>query len=194
MAAQHIKVGTDLDSARGPPEGSSTDDGNAAERVQGLPCLSTHQGQAQFGCQPIIIFGERWEGGRSTLSHLTTRQQRTNSTLPARPTLTGSGGLHYLSAARHNTLLDNAFAASRRIIFDGRQQEGRNEVYGRTRRGWEGYCEHVGFSADPYLALLSVDKQELFLRAFLNFYRVTNWDTSGRLDGTCKVSVVASTL
>ena len=90
-------------------------------------------------------------------------------------------------------MLGNASASSRRIIFDGRQ-EGSNEVYDRTWRRWEGYCEHVGYAGDNYLTLLSVDEQELFLRAFLDFYRMANWDTHGRPAGTRKEPVVASTL
>ncbi|KAI2498100.1 hypothetical protein MHU86_16410 [Fragilaria crotonensis] len=104
----------------------------------------------------------------------------------------GSGGLRHLSAAGRNTLLDNASASNRRIIFDGRQES--NETYDRTWRRWEGFCEHAGYNSDPYLALLSVDEQQLVIRAFLNFYRVANWDPNGRPDGTRKVPVVASTL
>ena len=42
--------------------------------------------------------------------------------------------------------------------------------------------------------MLSVDEQELFLRGFLNFYRVADWDPHGRPTGTRKEPVVASTL
>ena len=89
--------------------------------------------------------------------------------------------------------MDHASASSRQIIFDGRQ-EGSNEVHDRTWRRWEGYCKHVGYNGDPHLTLLSVNEQELLLRAFLDFYRVVEWNTHGRPTGTRKVPVVASTL
>ena len=108
---------------------------------------------------------------------------------------TGAGELRHLSAAGRDSMLDNASASSRRIIFDGRQQEGSNKVFDRTWWRWEGYCEHVGYIGDNYLTMLSVDEQELFLRAFLDFYRIPNWDPHhGRPAGTHKEPVVASIL
>ena len=67
-------------------------------------------------------------------------------------------------------------------------------MFDRTWRCWEGYCEHVGYNGDLCLALLSIDEQELFLRAFLDFYRDTNWDAHGRPAGTRKSPMVAGTL
>jgi hypothetical protein len=52
----------------------------------------------------------------------------------------------------------------------------------------------VGYDDDPCLTLLSDDERDLFIRAFLNFYRTANWETDGRPAGTRRDAVVASTL
>ena len=118
-------------------------------------------------------------------------ERQTNRAFLNLVTIPGTGELCHLSAARNNSILDNASSSSRRIVFDGRQ-EGSNEVYDRTWRQCWGYCEHIGYSSDPYLTLLSIDKQELFLRAFLDFYRSFNWDAHGKPSGSCQVPVIKS--
>ncbi|KAI2507378.1 hypothetical protein MHU86_7098 [Fragilaria crotonensis] len=104
-----------------------------------------------------------------------------------------SGNLRHLATPDRDIILDNASAASRRVIFDSRQ-ESSNESYDRTWRRWRGYCNHVGYPTDTCLTLLSDNERELFLRAFLNFYRTSNWNSDGRPTGTRREPVVASTL
>ncbi|KAI2503570.1 hypothetical protein MHU86_10857 [Fragilaria crotonensis] len=119
------------------------------------------------------------------------------SVLPRITTLEGgterSGNLRHLATPDRDIILDNASAASRRVIFDSRQ-ESSNESYDRTWRRWRGYCNHVGYPTDTCLTLLSDNERELFLRAFLNFYRTSNWNSDGRPTGTRREPVVASTL
>ncbi|KAI2504383.1 hypothetical protein MHU86_10062 [Fragilaria crotonensis] len=61
-------------------------------------------------------------------------------------------------------------------------------------RRWIGFGRHTGYTADPFLALLSNNERELYTKAFLQCYRVSTWSTNGDVTGTRPRPLVASTV
>ena len=89
--------------------------------------------------------------------------------------------------------MEHASTASRRIIFDGRQ-EAANKNQDRVWRRWGSFCSRGGLKTDPFLSSLRPDEQELFLRSFLGLYRTAQWSRDGKLAGSRSTPVVGSTV
>jgi hypothetical protein len=89
--------------------------------------------------------------------------------------------------------MDHASTASRQIIFDG-QQEASNENWDRVWRRWGNFCSLGGLKTDRFLTSLRPDKQELFLRSFLQLYRTAQWSRDSKLEGRPSTPVVGSTV
>jgi hypothetical protein len=158
-----------------------------------LPRLATPKRRTQHRGGPAILRRRQLKGEEPPDRSGHARERRTDPSVSHPLPLAGAGELRHLTASGRDTILDHASAASRRVIFDGRQ-ESSNESSDRTWRRWVGYCRHVGYGADPLLTLLSDRERDLFLRAFLNFYRTAEWDAGGKPAGDRREPVVASTL
>jgi hypothetical protein len=104
-----------------------------------------------------------------------------------------SPGFQHLTAPQQKFILDHASTASRRIIFDGRQ-ESANENKDRVWRRWTHFCARGGLRIDPFLTSLLSNEQELLLRSFLGLYRTATWSCSGELTGSRRTPVAGGTV
>jgi hypothetical protein len=176
----------------GPPQ-SGEEDRVPADQLSVLPRLTALERGTQHRLGLTLVLGERLQRKKPPDRVRPARKRRTHPAVPNLIPFSGAGELRHLTAAGRDTILGHASAASRRVIFDGRQ-ESSNESLDRTWRRWGGYCDHVGYGSEPLLALLSDNERDLFLRAFLDFYRQADWDANGKPAGRRREPVVASTL
>ena len=192
IAPQLVTPGHRVERTEGPPQ-SGEEDCNLADRLSVLHRLTAPEMGAQRRRGHALFRGQRLQREESPDCGRPTRKRRTNQAVPRVIPLSGAGKLRHLTVAGRDTVQVHASAASCRVIFDSRQ-ESSNESFDRTLRRWSGYCCHVGNETDPLLALLSDNERDLFLSAFLGFYRQAEWDADGKPAGRCRAPVVVSTL
>jgi hypothetical protein len=113
--------------------------------------------------------------------------------LPYLPTITDSPFFQNLSPSQRGFILGHANTASRRIIFDSRQEDA-NEKHDRVWRRWQSFCTKGGLANNPYLLDVCDSNRELFLPSFLSLYRQASWDGEGKLTGHHQKPVVAGTV